>query len=39
MFKKILKVKRIVKMAIIGVALLISIRTTMDIYNAEVVVI
>ena len=38
MFKNLLKAKRIAKIAVLGVALVISIRTTIDIYNAEVVV-
>ena len=38
MFKNLLKAKRIAKMAVLGVALVISIRTMIDIYNAEVVV-
>lgn len=38
MFKNLLKTKRIAKIAVLGVALVISIRTMIDIYNAEVVV-
>ena len=38
MFKNLLKAKRIAKIAVLGAALVISIRTMIDIYNAEVVV-